>query len=97
MSIILYHDDYLSALLSGSEQLDHDMGQLKKVMKAHGVNQRGWRLYIDYGDALFGPLISHMQGKTEEKKQALEAMYWLRLLQACEMDIPHRYSLRRQL
>jgi len=32
-------------------------GDFKRILAEHGVNSRGWRLYLDYGDALFMPMV----------------------------------------
>ncbi|HID29073.1 MAG TPA: hypothetical protein EYP19_03615, partial [Desulfobacterales bacterium] len=72
-------------LLDLTEKLDEkvDMGVLKKAMKARGVNQRGWRLYANYGDRLFMPVL-----KRATRNFAAQAIAWIRVLQACEMDVP---------
>ena len=61
-----------------------DMGILKKAMKARGVNQRGWRLYADYGDRLYMPVLNH----AEARNFTAQAIDWIQVLQACEMDVP---------
>ena len=33
-----------------------DLGTVKQALTQRGVNSRGWRLYLDYGDALFEQL-----------------------------------------
>ena len=67
---------------------EDDHHQIKKALAAKGVNARGWRLYADYGDALFDALgdswIRHDYPLTSIEK----AVALLRLLAACEMDVP---------
>ena len=50
-------------LLDLTEELGEkvEMDVLKKAMKARGVNQRGWRLYADYGDRLFMPVLKRAE------------------------------------
>ena len=73
-------------LLDLTEELDEtvDMGVLKKAMKARGVNQRGWRLYADYGDRLFMLVLK----SAAARNFAAQAIDWIQVLQACEMDVP---------
>ena len=73
-------------LLNLTEELDEkvEMGALKKAMKARGVNQRGWRLYADYGDRLYMPVLNH----AEARNFTAQAIDWIQVLQACEMDVP---------
>ena len=65
-----------------------DLGQLKKLLTAHGVNGRGWRLYLDFGDALFSRLGKPWISDDAPFTNGRNAVAWLRLLQACEMDVP---------
>lgn len=65
-----------------------DLRLLKAALARHGVNSRGWRLYIDHGDAMFRPLISCAHTGVHRKAAlAARAVAWLRVLQACEMDV----------
>lgn len=61
-------------------------GAIKAQLTQRGVNARGWRLYLDHGHTMFKPLVpSFGQGCTDD--QAAQAVAWLCVLQACEMDV----------
>jgi len=69
-----------------------DLGSLKRRLAEHGVNGRGWRLCLDYGDALFSPLQNGLFSSDQSvaiasNAIASNAIAYLRLLQACEMDV----------
>lgn len=64
-----------------------DLSILKAILFQHGVNSRGWRLYLDHGDAMFNPLRQRWLDGQPAVSQASVAVAWLRLLQACEMDV----------
>lgn len=64
-----------------------DLGALKAALAACGVNGRGWRLYLDYGDTIFEPLGRRWIGNDRPLRSPHNALIWLRLLQACEMDV----------
>ena len=64
-----------------------DLGTIKTVLTQKGVNARGWRLYLDHGDVLFSPLVRHWFATYGSSQKATVATNWLRLLQACEMDV----------
>jgi hypothetical protein len=66
---------------------DVDLGALKSALAQLGVNGRGWRLYLDYGDALFVPLSEAWLRPDQPEHCRANALAYLRLLQACEMDI----------
>lgn len=68
-----------------------DLGALKAELSKRGVSSRGWRLYLDHGDAMFKPLSKNWLDKQTSSKQVTAAVAWLCLLQACEMDVlpPH--------
>lgn len=64
------------------------LGELKETLSRRGVNSRGWRLYLDYGDALFLPLGPvWIDQENHPLCTPHNAIAWLRLLQACEMDV----------
>ena len=64
-----------------------DLGTLKTELSKRGVSSRGWRLYLDHGDAMFTPLSKNWLDKQTSPKQAAAAIAWLCVLQACEMDV----------
>ena len=64
-----------------------DLAILKTELAGQGVNGRGWRLYLDYGDALFSPLSPQWIFENRPAGAIQNAVVWLKLLQACEMDI----------
>jgi len=74
------------------------MAALKTAVMRKGVNSRGWRLYLDYGDALFDalgrPWIGSWQGSQANE---INALAFLRLLQACEMDVLPPAALLRSM
>jgi hypothetical protein len=74
------------------KQLD-DMAALRKALSSRGVNSRGWRLYIANGDALFWPLREIMLDSSVCTNQGVFAATWLKILQACEMDVLPPVSL----
>jgi hypothetical protein len=64
-----------------------DLGLLKKALVARGVNGRGWRLYLDYGDAMFEALGRPWVDADAPFSSGPNAAAFLRLLAACEMDV----------
>lgn len=70
---------------------------LKQALAARGVNSRGWRMYLDHGDALFAPLQSHWLDRHTDANKAVFASIWLRLLQSCEMDVPPPLALSESI
>ncbi len=66
---------------------NHHLNAIKTILTQHGVNARGWRLYLDYGDALFAPLAAHWFKRHGKGREGAVATHWLRLLQSCEMDV----------
>ena len=65
----------------------HRLNALKVILTQLGVNSRGWRLYIDYGDAMFTPLATHWFARHGKRRKGVVASHWLKLLQSCEMDV----------
>jgi hypothetical protein len=63
------------------------LGLLKKELAARGVNARGWRLYLDYGDAMFETLGRPWVDADAPFSSGPNAAAFLRLLAACEMDV----------
>ncbi len=88
MSITICHRD-LPDWIGLHQQGDgrYDLGQIKAELASRDVNSRGWRLYLDYGDALFSPLRGPWIGHSAHNN-LIFAVIWLRLLQRCEMDVP---------
>lgn len=65
------------------EAPDANFQQLKQRLGALGVNARGWRLYAEFGDALFAPLAQGCGGALD----GAQALALLKLLAACEVDV----------
>lgn len=80
---------WLGSEVSSDKSLD--LGALKTDLSKRGVSSRGWRLYLDHGDAMFNPLRKSWLTKQALSKQACVAVDWLCVVQACEMDVlpPH--------
>lgn len=70
-----------------AQDLPLELGVLKKQLAEQGVNNRGWRLYLDYGDAIFSPLGLPWICPDMPYICAPNALAYLCLLQACEMDV----------
>ena len=64
-----------------------DLGALKQALIKRQLNSRGWRLYLDYGDALFECLGRPWVDPDWMFSSAGNAATFLCLLQACEMDV----------
>jgi hypothetical protein len=62
-------------------------GSLKRLLAERGVNGRGWRLCLEFGDALFHPLEAGFFPANLLYANGSNAAAYLRLLQACEMDV----------
>ena len=73
--------------LSRRNDAQVDLGALKETLAGAGVNGRGWRLYLDYGDSIFIRLGRPWIDPDQPLINALNALIYLRLLQACEMDV----------
>ena len=72
---------------SRRENAPVDLGALKAELARLGINSRGWRLYLDYGDARFEPLGRPWIHEDQPFSSGPNALAYLRLLQACEMDV----------
>lgn len=79
--------DLLPAWLEPANLNQADPGSLKRLLAERGVNGRGWRLCLDYGDALFYPLEAGFFPANLSYANGSNAAAYLRLLQACEMDV----------
>lgn len=64
-----------------------DLGTLKQALMQRGVNSRGWRLYLDYGDSLFEQLGHPWVDDDWLYSSGHNAVAFLCLLQSCEMDV----------
>lgn len=84
------HHHLLPALLAVPQS---DLRAIKKALSAEGVNARGWRLYADYGDALFATLGPGWA----DPRHPQRALGLLRLLASCEMDVLPPPELLRSL
>lgn len=65
-----------------------EFGSIKQRLAAEGVNARGWRLYLEYGDALFDALGQPFLNKDCPLTSSPNAIAFLKLLAGCEMDVP---------
>lgn len=83
------------AYRGGFVAADHDTDAIKSVLTRLGVNQRGWRMLLNFGELLFAPL----QGALMHERRPLAAIEnlaaFLRLVQQCEMDVPPPPELSR--
>lgn len=70
---------------------------LKKRLAAEGVNSRGWRLYLDHGDALFTPMSHLLDAHAPLRQRELMVVDWLKLLQACEMSVLPPFALSQSM
>jgi hypothetical protein len=64
-----------------------DQAVIKQQLGALGVNSRGWRLYADYGYPMFVPLGQRWCDLACEDVRGDNEVAWLKILQACEMDV----------
>ena len=71
-------DDWIEAFESG---------RMKRTLAARGVNSRGWRLYLDFGDAIFEALGKPWVHPDLHFSSGPNATAFLKLLAACEMDV----------
>jgi hypothetical protein len=76
------------AYQGGFVTADHDTDAIKAMLTRLGVNQRGWRMLLSFGESLFSPLM----GSFMQERRPLSAIEnfsaFLRLVQQCEMDVP---------
>lgn len=78
---------WFSIELTEDQSKAADIGTLKQALTERGVNSRGWRLYLDFGDALFAPLEPEWVGENRPFSSCVSATAYLRILQGCEMDV----------
>ena len=76
---------------------DDGMGALKRAFDARGLGRRAWRLYLDYGDALFEPLKPEWLSDDKPFSSPERAARYLAFLQSLESDIPPPPALVRTL
>jgi len=82
----------------GTSQPDQTaLAPIKQALAERGVNARAWRLYLDYGDALFTPLDEVWIDPASPDASVTNAVSYLKLLQACEMDVPPPLALAKSL
>lgn len=60
---------------------------IKQALAAHEVNARGWRLYADYGDAIFLRFEDAHREPIPARFRLPALIALLKLLAACEMDV----------
>lgn len=65
-----------------------ELADLKAALGRLGVNQRGWRLLLNFGEDLFSPLIGSLISHRRPLAALENLAIYLRLLQRCEMDVP---------
>ena len=84
----LYLSLWVSHPLAANGTHQTALGKLKQAVMSQGINSRGWRLYLDYGDAIFDQLGRPwiVLGQSSQANE-INALAFLRLLQACEMDV----------
>lgn len=63
-----------------------------EAFKREGINTRAKRLYLEIGDALIKPLAPHLS-RLDKQLARREAVAFLRLIQAGEMDVPPPWEL----
>lgn len=71
-----------------SASRERDLGALKEAFVRRGLGRRAWRLYLDYGDALFEPLKPVWLSDDKPFSTPERAARYLGLLQALESDVP---------
>jgi hypothetical protein len=64
-----------------------DHRKLRKALQDLGIDGRGWKLYVAYGDGLFRPLGTHWLHREDARASATNALAYLRLLMGCETDL----------
>lgn len=83
------------AVQGGLAPRGHDTEAIKSVLAHLGVNQRGWRMLLNFGELLFAPL----RGGSMHERRPLAAIEnlaaFLRQVQQCEMDVPPPPELSR--
>lgn len=68
---------------------------LKSAFDRRGLGRRAWRLYLDFGDALFDPLKPHWLSDEKPFSTPDRAARYLAFLQSLESDIPPPSALVR--
>lgn len=76
---------------------ERDLPALKDAFTRRGLDRRAWRLYLDYGDALFAPLKPEWLGDDTPFSTPARAARYLALLQALESDLPPQAEFVRAL
>lgn len=83
------------AVQGGLAPRGHDTDAIKSMLTHLGVNQRGWRMLLNFGELLYAPL----RGGVMHERRPLAAIEnlaaFLRLVQQCEMDVPPPPELSR--
>ena len=71
----------------GTPVAGSELNAIKAALGRLGVNQRGWRLLLSFGETLFAPL----EGPLIDHRRPLASLenlcFYLKLLQQCEMDV----------
>lgn len=64
------------------------LDEIKAVLASVGINQRGWRLLLSFGDALLAPRMPRAHGSASPPMPSFRTICaLLRLIQQCEMDV----------
>jgi hypothetical protein len=73
---------------AGVVEAEPALDEIKAVLAAVGINQRGWRLLLSFGDALLTPLMPHAHRSVSPSMPSFRKICaLLRLIQQCEMDV----------
>ncbi len=88
---------WLERSIPAQQRANQHLDILKATLLAHGVNSRGWRLYLDYGDAIFDKLGKPWVAEDWLYTSGANAVAFLCLLQACEMDVLPPATLVRSM
>ena len=75
--------------MSSVEPVDEDAGAVKCALGRHGINQRGWRLLLNYAEPLMSGLpVSCDIDRVAARRTLLSLVDFIRLVQQCETDFP---------
>ena len=73
---------------AGDVEASPALDEIKAVLAAVGINQRGWRVLLSFGDALLAPLMPRAHGSASPSMPSFRTICALLcLIQQCEMDV----------